>query len=844
MRHVTAAALSAILTVCLSTGAARAQSTPERQYPLGKSKLSLSGGTKPATRRITFSAQWSGSMSPMPNPAFPGTTLRVIGAPGEGDSGVIHLSPTNWKTLPKGKGYRYHDPKGVAGGIKSILIRTTKSGGRVKVVGGSGNWTYQVNKPQSVITVTMISDTTRWCAQFSNPKTTKTKVHGVAASALTSCPCDTYASTWEAIQGALIARNGCQNGACHDSVTKQGGLDLTPANAYASLVNAPSAYPGLMRVLPFDPNDSLLWQKLAASTEGYDLKGKGSPMPSGLPAISEDELTAVRLWIQNGAPATGVVPSTEGLLDSCLPKPEPPVDEPLAAPAAGQGIQFYAPPWTIQPRNAQGVNGENEVCYSTYYNLSGQVPTEPCHDPLLAGPTNPTGQCFAWNHQLLRQSPNSHHSIIHIYTGAYPANDPSWRYQCAGGTVPDGTVCDPTAPGVAAPAGGDCGGGYCRGLPISGPACFSLIGFGPPDYQGGATGNGGQTAPAFSGSQQPRFERIDPAGVYSELPVEGTIVWNSHAFNVFDVPIENQQWLNLYFTDSLIYPLQGVFDATDIFVQNVPPFQQAEYCRTTLFGTGTRMADLSSHTHKRGRLFRIWGPGVAQACDSTSTNPTACLPETGTPILTTTTYNDPSQLIYDPPLSLDGADPAARRFKFCAIYDNGYTDPTAVKRNSTSPNSSLQGLGIGGKCWTTGAPGQHIYCYNQAKRGQECFGNDRNCDSAPGANDGVCDACTLKGGVTTEDEMFIMIGSYYCDNLNVPGQNCTGVCSGGVNKGQSCGGQDSNCPTTQCVATQPAACGGTSSSTGMWCATGRNRCQSCTEDSDCGTATCLPYTNN
>ena len=86
--------------------------------------------------------------------------------------------------------------------------------------------------------------------------------------------------------------------------------------------------------------------------------------------------------------------------------------------------------------------------------------------------------------------------------------------------------------------------------------------------------------------------------------------------------------------------------------------------------------------------------------------------------------------------------------------------------------------------------------------------------------------------------MFIMIGSYYCDP-SVPGQNCTGVCSGGVNKGQTCGGghgdllagsnADADCPTTQCVATQPAACGGTSSSTGMWCATGRNRCQSCTD---------------
>jgi hypothetical protein len=27
--------------------------------------------------------------------------------------------------------------------------------------------------------------------------------------------------------------------------------------------------------------------------------------------------------------------------------------------------------------------------------------------------------------------------------------------------------------------------------------------------------------------------------------------------------------------------------------------------------------------------------------------------------------------------------------------------------------------------------------------------------------DGECDACTLKGGVTTEDEMFLKMGQYY-----------------------------------------------------------------------------------
>jgi hypothetical protein len=36
-----------------------------------------------------------------------------------------------------------------------------------------------------------------------------------------------------------------------------------------------------------------------------------------------------------------------------------------------------------------------------------------------------------------------------------------------------------------------------------------------------------------------------------------------------------------------------------------------------------------------------------------------------------------------------------------------------------------------------------------------------NCDSSLGLGDGVCDACPLEGGVTTEDEMYIMLGLYY-----------------------------------------------------------------------------------
>jgi hypothetical protein len=37
------------------------------------------------------------------------------------------------------------------------------------------------------------------------------------------------------------------------------------------------------------------------------------------------------------------------------------------------------------------------------------------------------------------------------------------------------------------------------------------------------------------------------------------------------------------------------------------------------------------------------------------------------------------------------------------------------------------------------------------------------CDSAPGAGDGLCDACAIPGGITTQDEMFVLSGWWYQD---------------------------------------------------------------------------------
>jgi hypothetical protein len=261
--------------------------------------------------------------------------------------------------------------------------------------------------------------------------------------------------------------------------------------------------------------------------------------------------------------------------------------------------------------------------------------------------------------------------------------------------------------------------------------------------------------------------------VFGIFPARAVVVWNSHAFNLTPQATANQQWWNIFFAGETdrTYPARGIFDATDIFIQDVPPFQEREYCRTITLGQGTRLYQLSSHTHKRGRLYRVWGPGIAASCRSTSENPGLCTAEPGDPILVTTVYNDPAVVRIDPPLALDDPDPATRRFKFCAIYDNGSGNAELVKRNSMSPLPPQFGaLAPGGPCYIAGsfARDRGVACLGGPHKGEPCGGDDRQCDSAAGANDGKCDACPLVGGVTTEDEMFILLGGYYC----VPGTPC------------------------------------------------------------------------
>jgi hypothetical protein len=628
-----------------------------------------------------------------------------------------------------------------------------------------------------------------------------------------------FDSTYELLQDAIFERRGCADELCHGAAVS-GGLDLRAGASYDSLIDRPAgSVPGAVRVVPGQKDESLLFVNLAAATLPEQWQAPLRPMPLGaLPALTVDELEAVREWIEHGAPRDGVVPGTDELLDACLPPPKPIEIAPLPPPAAGEGVQLHMPRWILPARS------EDEVCFASYYDFTGLIP-----DEVL----NEDGTMFRIHRSQIRQDPLSHHMISSVYEGAAAPDDAAWgTYGCKGGPN-DGAACDPTELGA-------CGEGFgCATDPESYLAC---IGYGPRDAGFGFAAFG------ITGVQETAAQFDFAPGVYFEFPVKGTIVWNSHAFNLTDEAGKLEAWVNLYFAEPAEqqHEVRRIFDVSQIFKPEVPAFSTAEVCHFYRFPKNAHLFELSSHMHKRGKRFRIWlgefacqgGPHDGVACAPTGPDfdsPDLCagapclslrhilpgdcdeddrvsvaeivrgvrialgeLPIDSCPgadvdgdaaigvnelvqsvqaslagttvaverdaeealMYTSLIYNDPLTLRMEPPMVFDSADRGERALTYCGLYDNGFTDPDEVKRRSTSPGAPG---GIGGAL--TPECTRPTHC-TEGRTGSPCSGGDdgardASCDSSPGAGDGHCDACTLHGGVTTEDEMFVLFGAYY-----------------------------------------------------------------------------------
>lgn len=783
-RVAAAAAASTFVTALLTAGAAQAHST--NYWPVAGSSLKMGWSANGKKTKFQFKTKKQVNINPVSiveDPREEGATLAVIGGGTQpGNSGVIHLAPNLWTPIGSEDaptGWRFQGDPYNTKGVSKIQIKAGRTDGSLQIQAKEEWWPFDITAPQESVQVVLTIGTYTFCAEFSADREAVFKVdeagavQASASLAPTECPavcgngitdpgeqCDDgnnvdndtctntcegcnpsgaeYASTYDGIQDILFQGYGCTNDACHGSAA-EGGLDLRAGASHADLVNVASAIdPNVARVFPGDQDLSMLYLKIAEKTLGSAVvNAPGSAMPVGGSTVSEDHLEALRLWIRGGAPETGVVAGTAQLLGSCLPPPtpldipQPPVPDPSV------GTQLAMPGYLLESGR------EVEGCVATYYDVSATVPPSMMVDcPGMFPGTNETGlnagKCFSYQGNALYQDAQSHHSIVDIYPGEYNWNDPGWGpWTCYGGPT-NGATCDPSVANVCG-TGGVCGGRFHHGV-----ACLDTItdDWGAPDYNN-------SEAPQFSGSQESTANFHFPNGVYAILPLKGLVLWNSHAFNLTGEDTEMEAWINMTYTDQRNWPAVGLFESQWNFTHNVPVFEQREYCATLTFPEGTHLFQLSSHTHKRGIRWRYYqAPQTPCVAPGAFVNP-ACTPgHIDDVFYESYDYSDPLTLNADP-IHVYSGTTEDRTIKFCALFDNGFTDPAHVKTQSGSPQPTGN-LIVGGPCSNA-----EVRCMGGVNKGQLCSGNDLNC---PGS---TCDACPLKGGVTTEDEMFLPLGTYY-----------------------------------------------------------------------------------
>jgi hypothetical protein len=546
-----------------------------------------------------------------------------------------------------------------------------------------------------------------------------------------------YANTYDAIQATIFEAKGCTESTCHGEGI-EGGLDLRVDASFDALVRHPSNIdPSIDRVFPGDQDLSVLYQKLAAATEDKDLGALGQPMPVGGEALSADQLEAMRLWIRAGAPSDSIVGGTLELLgcDGSF-EPEPNKINPLPSPAPDEGVQFYAGGWDL------AAEAEDEVCFATYYDFSAQVPPEFQVDCEQFGAGR---KCFAFRRNELAQDGQSHHSIINVYT---PDSDPrggAWGpWTCLGGEKA-GQTCTPGA-------NDECGSRSQCTTPVE--SAVACVGYdhAPIDFGlgGGAMGGGTDSLVPLSGAQESTAIDLPPPGVYSILPLRGFVSWNSHGFNLTTSGTSIEQWVNLSFApeQEREWVRRQIFEADNIFAMTkVEPFKKREVCMTWTLPRYSQLMSLSSHMHVRGELFRIWLPPNTP-CEGTRD----CGPPNTAADYESRLYDDPLYTYYDPPNDYSSDAVEERTLKACAVYDNGEDNPLEVKRESTKPNTPSCDFFFA----SCGCAASDRACLGGDQEGTPCDGDDSVCGEG-----GLCDACPLLGGVTTDDEMFIPLGSFF-----------------------------------------------------------------------------------
>jgi hypothetical protein len=639
------------------------------------------------------------------------------------------------------------------------------------------------------------------------------------AAVAQGCSGGSFDSTFALIQKAIFDNHGCASQVCHGSpgAPGGGGLDLRAEVAYDNLVEvAAVTVPGIRRVVPGRREASLLYINLAAATTPTAIQAPLRAMPIGLPPLSIDELDAVRRWIEAGAPKEGVVKGTAELLDACLPPPKPLEIKPLAPPEPGKGIQIRMP--LVQLRAQK----EQEVCFAMYYDVTNQVPpqfrspdgksfryksNEVRQDPqshhlivsAYTGATAPDDP--AWGPFRCRGGEHAGESCQptdHAFCGSgLCAADPVSSPACIGygpadaqGSVANGgfTGSQETATATTLPHG------VFAEAPLTGMLTFDSHAFNFTDTPG-------KIEAWMNFEFAPPEEQRTPLAVIFDartiFKMNVAAFQTEEVCSIYELPqyahlnqlsSHGHQWMKRWRTFDGAWTCQGGPSAGQAceplgydFVS--PDVCQGAPCASVIrahVGDCDRDGSVSVDELITSVGIALGSTAMA-ACNEADSNqdnsvsvdeilrgvsaglngvppPTPRQPMESLRYVSLV-YNDPLVLDLDPPMVMSSPDPAERSLTYCALFDNGFTNPDEVKTRAKSPAPPINIPGIGGPCQVP------TNC-SAGKVGAPCSGRtdkqrNTSCNSTGGTADGVCDACTLLGGMTTGDEMFILMGQYY-----------------------------------------------------------------------------------
>lgn len=158
-------------------------------------------------------------------------------------------------------------------------------------------------------------------------------------------------ATFDLIQDEILTTQ-CAITGCHasssDGTFAQHGLVLTKGQAFDNLVakaskNADAAAQSIIRVKPFDAENSFLYHKITCQAN-HHTGNFGNKMPMGGRVLTKGQVELIRRWINAGALRSGRPVDASVLDDKSACQPEV---TPLAAPAAGDGFQLRIDPFDI-----------------------------------------------------------------------------------------------------------------------------------------------------------------------------------------------------------------------------------------------------------------------------------------------------------------------------------------------------------------------------------------------------------------------------------------------------------------------------------------------------------------